>query len=406
MKFLRLLVALIALLFLAAGNLSAAEINLGKIPMSQTKLDFLTLYKEQWELFGLPLKLKKAVDDAFTEQTENFMWGTLRVRLVSNYDNVQEKIQQAAEYKFAADYDKFLSELEDNWGEKLRADILGFYKRQNEAMYFELDANPMAQAFLRQDYDRITEDNGKSAMQRISSQLSGKYGTFTVSGAGIVGGGLMLLAKKQLQKQVVKIIGKKLAGSAIGKVAGAAVPVIGWAMLAWSAWDMYSMLADAEDTIRAKIFESYNTMYSKEVPLVYWDGMEAYVKDAYVISYTALSESLEKGMSLSDNLHVKELSKGLTKSEQRFLADRIAVIHEISDGKSYSLDDVLTRYGELIRDSKHKDFDKFAAMLMESDELPELYSPESVSAVSHDIKSTDIKPEPQSQKTFRIHEGH
>lgn len=402
---------LIALSFLMTGNLSAAEIDLSKIPISKTKLDFLTLYKEQWELFGLPLKLKKAVDDAFTEQTENFMWGTLRVRLVSNYDKVQEKIQQATEYKFAADYDKFLSELEDNWGEKLRSNILGFYKRQNEEMYFELDANPMAQAFLRQDYDRITEDNGRSAMQRISSQLSRKYGTFAAAGAGILGSGLMLLAKKQLQKQVVKFVAKKLAGSAIGKAAGVAVPVIGWAMLIWSGWDMYSMLADAEDTITAKIFESYNTMYSKEVPLVYWDGMEAYVKDAYILAYTALSESLQKGMLLSESPNVKELSRGLTKSEQRFFADRVAVINEISDGKSYSLDDVLTRYGEYIRDSKHKDFDRFAALIMESDTLPENYPPETVpqiTAAPAPAVSRDTKPDSPSaaQKTFRIHEGH
>lgn len=408
MKVLRTLAALVALLFLTAGNLSAAEINLSKLPISQTKLDFLTLYKKQWELFSLPWKLKKAVDEAFTEQTENFMCGTVRMRLASNYDNIWEKIQQAAEYKFNADYDKFLSELEDNWGEKLRSNILDFYKRQNEAMYFELAENPMAQAYIRRDSDRLTEDNGKMTMAQISSELSGKYGTFKVSGAGIIGGGLMLLAKKQLQNYVKKVIAKKITGSALGKIAGAAVPVIGWAMLAWSAYDMYSMLSDAEEAVKANIFESYNAMYSEEVPLVYWDGMEAYIKDAYILAYTALSESVSRGVSLSENSHVKNLSRGLTKTEQRFLADRIAVIQEISDGKNYTVDDVLARYGEFIRDSKHKDFDKFAAMIMESDELPELYPPESVPAVSRDITSTDIKLDSPSatQKTFHIHEGH
>ncbi len=411
MKFLRIFTALIALSLLGVKDLRASEINFDKIPMSQTKLDFLTLYKTQWELFGLPRKLKQAVDDAFTEQTENLMWGTMRIQLVSNTDNIQEKIQQATEYKFAEDYDKFLSELEDTWGEKLRSNILNFYKRQSEAMYFELGANPIAQAYLRQDYDRLTEDNGRDAMTRISHELSGKYGTLTVSGAGIIGGGLMILARKQLQNYVVKIIGRKLTGAAVGKLAGVAVPVIGWAMMAWGAWDIYSMLSEAEDTIKAKIFESYNTMYAEEVPLVYWDGMESYVKDAYILAYTDLSESLEKGMSLSENPHVKELSQGLTKSEQRFFADRIAVIQEISDGKNYTVDEVLTRYGEYIRDSKHKDFDRFATMIAESDTLPENYPPDSAPQIttapakSHDI-SPDIKPESQSQKTFRIHEGH
>ena len=481
MKFLRVL-ALIALLFLLAGNLSAAEIDLSKIPMSRTKLDFLTLYKTQWELFGLPGKLKRAVEEAFTEQTENLMWGTMRAQLVSNYDNIQEKIQQAEEYKFAADYDKFLSELEDNWGEKLRSNIMDFYKRQNESMYFELSSNPLAQAFLRQDYDRITEDNGKSVMARISSELSGKYGTFTVSGAGIIGGGLMVLARKQLQKQIVKIAGRKLAGSALGKAAGAAVPVIGWAMLAWSAWDMYSMLADAEDTIRTKIFESYNAMYSEEVPLVYWDGIESYVRDTYIFAYNSLSESIEKGLAVSENAKFKLLAQGLKKPKERIFTNRIADILQIIDKKNYTLDDILTQHGEFIRDSKQEDFEDFAAMLIkseellskralrinelsrglqesernlfadkiarveevveegknytvddvlarygefirgtsnrdfdrfeealyESDTLPEHYPPETAPAVSRDITSPDIKPDSPSatQKTFRIHEGH
>ncbi len=69
-----------------------AEVNLDRIPMSKTKFDFLSLYKSQWELFGIPKKLRQAVDDAFTEQTEPLMWGTMRMQLASNYDNIHEKI--------------------------------------------------------------------------------------------------------------------------------------------------------------------------------------------------------------------------------------------------------------------------------------------------------------------------
>ena len=116
---LRILVSSIMIVVLSAASSFPEEINLDRLPIAKTKLDFLTLYKTQWELFGLPRKLKQAVDDAFTEQTEDLMWGTVRMQLVMNTDNIQEKIQQAAEYKFAEDYDKFLSELEDNWGEKL-----------------------------------------------------------------------------------------------------------------------------------------------------------------------------------------------------------------------------------------------------------------------------------------------
>lgn len=405
MKFLRTFTALIVLSLFGIESLCAAEINLDRLPMAKTKLDFLSLYKSQWELFGVPRKLKQAVDDAFTEQTENLMWGTVGLQLASNRNNIQEKIQQSAEYKFTRDYDKFLAELEDTWGEKLRANILEFYKRQNEAMYFELDANPIAQAYLRQDYDRVTEDNGKAAMSRISSELSEKYGKLGVSGAGIIGGGLMVLAQKQLTKHVTKLLARKLTSSAVGKIAGAAVPVIGWAMLAWSALDIYSMAVEAEDTIKAKIFESYNTMYSEEVPIVYWEGMEPYVKDAYVLAYDQLALSVSKGKSLAESEQVKELTRGLTKSEQRFFADRLAVIQEVVDGKSYTVDDVLAIYGEYIRDCRHKEFDRFAAELAESETLPERYPPEPPAPPapqSQDI-SPDVQPAP---RIYRIHEGH
>ena len=391
MKYSRVLVSSIMIVVLSAASSFPAEINLDRLPIAKTKLDFLSLYKTQWELFGLPGKLKQAVDNAFTEQTENLMWGTVRIQLVMNTDNIQEKIQQSAEFKFTADYDKFLAELEDTWGEKLRDNIMDFYKRQNEAMYFELNANPMAQAYLRQDYDRVTEDNGRAVMTRISAELSTKYGSLSVSGAGIVGGGLMILAKKQLQKHVMKILGRKLAGTALGKLAGGAIPVIGWAMMVWSAWDIYSMAAEAEDTIKGKIFEAYNTMYSEEVPLVYWEGMESYVKDAYIFAYESLLSNVSKGESLAENSLVKELSRNLRKSEQRFFADRVAIVQDIADDKGYTLDDVLKLHGEFMRDAKHKDFDNFAAFLMETDELPQVYppkpkiSPNITPAVSPDI---------------------
>lgn len=399
MKYLRVFTVSLIFSLLAVTGSFSAENTLDKIPMSRTKLDFLSLYKKQWDSFGLPWKLKKAIDDAFTEQTENFMWGTVGLRLASNYDNIQEKIQQAAEFKFNADYDKFLAELEGTWGEKLRDNIIDFYKRQNEAMYFELKDNPMAQAYLRQDYDRITEDNGRAAMSRISDELSAKYGTFKTSGAGIIGGGLMILARKQLTKYVTKILARKVTGTALGKLAGTAIPVIGWAMLAWSVWDIYSMATDAEETISRKMYESYNRMYSEEVPLVYWDGMESYVKDAYVFAYESMLTSVNKGKSLSANTLVKELSRELTITDQRFFADRVAVIQVIADGKEYTLDDVLTRHGNFIRDAKHRDFESFAAILMESDELPQDYPPKPPA-------SPDVQPKSPVNKVIKIYEGH
>ena len=54
------------ILIISAVSALPAEINLDKLPIAKTKLDFLSLYKTQWELFGLPRRLKQAVDEAFT----------------------------------------------------------------------------------------------------------------------------------------------------------------------------------------------------------------------------------------------------------------------------------------------------------------------------------------------------
>ena len=166
------------------------------------------------------------------------------------------------------------------------------------------------------------------------------------------------------------------------------------------------MLAEAEDTVKNKIFEAYNNMYSEEVPLIYWEGMEGYVKDAYIFAYEQLSVNVSKGKSLAENPMVIALTRPLSKAEQRFFADRIAVIQEITDGKSYTVDELLEKYGEFIRDAKLKDFDNFAAMLIESDELPEVYPP--VPEVSPDISSDlpTVPVSPEITPVFRIYEGH
>lgn len=360
----------LALLLSHLNKASCSEPDLSKIPVPVSKLNFLTLYKTQWELFGMNPKLTQAVNDAFDEQTESLMWGTKGIQLASNYDNILEKIQQSTEYKFSQAYDKFLSELEITWGEKLREDILSFYKRQNEELYFELDNNPMVQAYLRQDYDRVTQDKGLEVMKKVSAGLSDKYPSLELTGAKAVGGSMMLFARKYLTAKVRNTLARKLTGTALGKIAGAAVPVIGWAMLAWSAYDLYSMAVEAEDTIKDKLYTSYNTMYSDEVPLVYWEGMESYVRDAYIFAYEQLLSNVKKGLSLEENPKIKQLKAGMNKSDERFFSDRIAVIHEVVSGKSYSLDDVLDAFGEYIRDCSFKDFDRFAASLLESDGLP------------------------------------
>ncbi len=372
-----LVISLIFSIF-ASSYVSCAEIDLSKIPVAVLKREFLILYKSQWEIFGMNDKLSKAIDDAMTEQTENLMWGTVNAQLALNNDKIIEKIQQTSDFKFAGDYDKFMADLEAVWGEKLREDITAFYIRQNQELYFELSNNPMAQASLRQDYDRVTSDKGIGIMNKISAEFSSRY-SISETGAKAIGGIAMLAAKKYLQKKIMATIGRKLATSAFGKIAGFAVPFIGWAMLAWSAWDIVSMFSGTEETVKENLYNAYSKMYSEEVPIIYWDGMESYVRDAFIFAYEQLIMSLNRGLEADNSPKVKELSAGLSRVKKRFFADRVALIQEIIDGKNYGLDDVLEIYGEFIRDSSNKDFDSFSVELSE------------IEVLSVDI-SGDIKP--------------
>ena len=75
------------------------------------------------------------------------------------------------------------------------------------------------------------------------------------------------------------------------------------------------------------------------------------------------------------------------------------MIQDIADGKSYTLDDILKLHGEFLRDAKYKDFDHFAAILIETEELPQVYppKPENLPDISQDVKP--------KTPAFKIHEG-
>ncbi|MBQ7150994.1 MAG: hypothetical protein IJR94_01925 [Synergistaceae bacterium] len=89
--------------------------------------------------------------------------------------------------------------------------------------------------------------------------------------------------------------------------------------------------------------------------------MEGYVRDAYIIAYEKILSGVNKGIAGYDNQKIKELKAGLSKSEERFFFDRLALVQEVLEG--YDLDKILDAFGPTIRDSNLKDFDKLILTL-------------------------------------------
>lgn len=87
--------------------------------LKKSKANFLRLYRARWQALGMNEKLTKAIDRAIEDKTAGMMWGTKGLRLGANLGNVINDIQEATAFNFAEQYDDFLRDVEDKWGESL-----------------------------------------------------------------------------------------------------------------------------------------------------------------------------------------------------------------------------------------------------------------------------------------------
>ena len=362
-ELMRKIILALILLFIASG--AFAEVDMNKIPLETAKNNFLNLYKKRWEVFNAESKLKQAIDSAFRENTSKLMTGTKGIQLGMNMNNIIGKIQRSVEFNFSRDYEKFLQEFELIWADQLRSEILIFYQRNHYDLYFELENNPMAQAYLRRDYDSVTEDRGEDIMKNISGELSAKYPDFRLTGAKLIGGGMILLARRYLESYVTKLLMRKFTGSAAGKIAASIVPLTGLAMMLWSAWDIYSMASEAEGVLREKFYTLNHSMYYNEVPLIYWEGIEAYVRDAFIFAYEKLILNVNRGIELENTPAMRKFNEGLSSLEQRFYNDRVALIQAVTDEDNYALSEIIINLGSYIKSADIQEFEKLVVMLRE-----------------------------------------
>ena len=337
--------------------------------LKRSKNNFLRLYRSQWKSLGMAGKLEKAINTAFDEDTKDLTLGTAGVQIAINRRNIVDKIQEAVAFKFAGDFDDFLRELEEKWAETLQKDVADFYRRTS-VLLLASDNNPMSQAYIRQS--SAAQDKGQDVMEQIKTSMQEKYPDLGVSGTKLAGGVFVAwLLRKQIEKilarQLKKTALRKLARTGLGKAAGMAVPAIGWALAAWGAWDVVSMAWDAPDDVRKMLQERNQALYSTEIPEIYWDAMEPYVMDTFVVSYGKLQKTREEANALTKDPHVAGLARKLGGDEAMEFAQRISALSGVL-GKAGN-EDLLQDFGEFIRDSSRKDFNKLASMLQQGNRL-------------------------------------
>ena len=351
---------------------AAYAVEFEKIPIIKAKANFLELYKNHWELFGVKDKLDEIIDLAIDEQLEKFFWGTSSFQLAWHGDEIIPKIQQAAGLKFSPIYEKFLAELEITWSEILAKNILEYYEKTSDklAYEFELDENPMIQAHLRQDYDTVTKTGGILLIKNLANDLSKKYGTSSNFGLkAAIGAGLLLnLGVKMLSNKLAASAGRKLASSAAGKIITGVTGISTIIMVAWAAWDVYSITTTTEQTVRKSLHEMNQSMYTREIPEAFWDAMQPYVNDAFIMAYERLQTAVDRGNELKNDPIIKELEFDLNRIEKRFFADRIAILDDaLSNIENFNKKNLFMYFGKYIRDSSVKDFETIVLMLRQGD---------------------------------------
>ncbi|MBQ7197564.1 MAG: WYL domain-containing protein [Synergistaceae bacterium] len=336
--------------------------------LKRSKNNFTRLYRSQWKALGMNEKLERAIDVAFDENTKDLLWGTAGIQIASNKGDIISKIQEAVAFKFNEHFEDFLRDIEEKWSGTLQKDVSDFYRRTS-VLLLASDNNPMTQAYIRSS--SAAEDKGLDVMERIKLSMQKKYPDLKVSGSKLAGGFAAFILRQQINKMIGKQLMKtglrKLAGSAIQQAAKMAVPVAGWALMAWSAWDVASIAWNAPDEVRNMLQERNKALYYNEIPEIYWDAMEPYVMDTFVFSYENLQKTKEEASVLASDPHVSELARGLNDEETMQFIERISALSRILGRSGY--DDLLSDFGELIRDSSRRDFDTLAAMLQQGNKL-------------------------------------
>ncbi|MBQ6773121.1 MAG: WYL domain-containing protein [Synergistaceae bacterium] len=321
----------------------------------KSRNNFLRLYRSQWKAMGMSEKLEKVVNDSIAEKTGELTWGTRGLQLGTNYGDIISSIQETIAFNFTGYYDDFLRDLEEKWADSLQKEIENFYKL-GSIVILASDKNPMSRAYIRQNTS--AQDRGIKVVSEALSKLQGKYPDLKLTGATAAGGVFMIFRSKiagyLAKKFGSSVIYQKLAASSAGKLAAGAAPIIGWAMVAWSVYDVASIAWNAESDVQKILNERNNSMYVREMPEVYWEVMEPYVTEVLISSYGTLLNTKKQAQEFANDSRIIKLCEGLNETETMQTAERISII--VGSLGRDKFDYILENFGEDIRNTSPQDF--------------------------------------------------
>ncbi len=290
-------------------NLSVSDMDMLILQnsLTMTRNDFLHLYSEHWQKSSLPDKLTKAVDESINARTKKMLWGTKSLQLGLNAGRVINKIQQNVASKIAKDYNMFLGELESEFTIELHRELETFHNRVSSLVISSVK-NPIVRAYLRKNLHIESYDvnlNIKAGGQDDISEFQKDFAAY-------------------INKYVERAeIYKQFTSGALGTLISDNVPVVGQVLLAWSIYDIASMAWKAESDVRKILHERNQSIYSNELPLVYWDVIEAHVIEMFIERYTEIYDTRRKAFEFANDPKILERYAEMNETERIEFAEEL-----------------------------------------------------------------------------------
>ena len=255
----------------------------------------------------MPEKLKEAVNESINARTKKMLWGTKSLQLGLNAGKVINKIQQNVASKISVEYNSFLGEVESEFMTELQKELDTFHNRVSSLVISSV-RNQIVRAYLKKNLHVESGDVNINLKAGTHDDIS------------------------EFQKEFIAYVGryvekaeayKALTSSAAGKIINDNIPVVGQLLLAWSIYDIASMAWKAESDVRRILHERNQSIYSSELPLVYWDIMEGHIIDSFIERYIEIYDTRKKAFDFANDPRILERYAEMNEAERIKFAEEI-----------------------------------------------------------------------------------
>ena len=272
-----------------------------------TRQNFLNIYHEHWENSSIPENLKKAVNESINARTKKMLWGTKSLQLGLNAGRVINKIQENIASKISGEYNSFLRDVESDFMIELQNELDTFHNRVS-SIVIASSKNPIVRAYLRKNLHVESADINVNLKMKKQVDIS-KF-------------------QEEFKAYIGRYVGKAeaykaLTSGAAGKIINDNIPVVGKLLLAWSIYDIASMAWNAESDVRRILHERNQSIYSSELPLVYWDVMEGYIIDSFIQRYIEIYDTRKKAFEFANDPRILERYAEMNEAERINFADEL-----------------------------------------------------------------------------------